>query len=64
MWAVEADGAPTKGMRDVWAGQRAELDGYLERFRELLEVDLAEVNALAQRLGIPWVGPVEPKIIS
>jgi len=63
-WAAEADGPPTQGMRDVWALQKTELDGYLHRFQELLEVDLADVNALAQRLGVPWVGPLPERVIS
>jgi photosystem II stability/assembly factor-like uncharacterized protein len=54
-WASAGDGAPTQGMKQVWAEQRQELQGYLHRYQQLLDVDLANVNALAQRLGVPWV---------
>ena len=64
-WAGEGDGAPTQGMKEVWAEQKKELQGYLDRFQQLLDVDLAQVNALAQRLGVPWVVVKEkPKVIS
>jgi photosystem II stability/assembly factor-like uncharacterized protein len=64
-WASEGDGAPTQGMKEVWAEQKKELEGYLARYQQLLDVDLARVNALAQRLGVPWVVVSEkPKVIS
>ena len=64
-WAAEGDGAPTQGVESVRAEQKVELQGYLDRFQQLLEVDLVRVNALAQRLGVPWVVVKErPKVIS
>jgi chromosome segregation ATPase len=64
-WASEGDGAPTQGMKQVWAEQKRELQGYLDRYQQLLDVDLAHVNALAARLGVPWVVVKEkPKVIS
>jgi hypothetical protein len=54
-WALDSDGAPTQGMRDVYADQRKELDGYLAELRTLIDRDLAAINALASRLGIGHV---------
>ena len=54
-WAIEGDGAPTQGMREVYADQRKELDGYLGELRVLIDKDLAAINALAARLGIGHV---------
>ncbi|MEZ4588942.1 MAG: hypothetical protein R2909_21425 [Gemmatimonadales bacterium] len=54
-WAIEGDGAPTQGMREVYADQRRELDGYLSELRALLEGDLAAINALASELGVGHV---------
>ena len=51
-WVIEGDGAPTQGMREVYADQRRELDGYLGELRILIERDLAEINGLAAQLGI------------
>ncbi len=55
MWAAEGDGAPTQGMREVWAAQEEELQGYLDELDSLLATDLAEINTMADRLGIPYV---------
>ena len=55
VWAIEGDGAPTQGMKEVAADQRKELDGYLAELRSLIDRDLAAINALAARLGIPHV---------
>ncbi len=55
MWAVDGDGAPTQGMKDVYAGQRQELDGYLAELRVLIDQDLAAVNARAAQLGITHI---------
>ena len=54
-WVVEGAGAPTQGMREVYAEQRRELDGRLAELRRLLDQDLAAINGLAQRLGIAYV---------
>ncbi len=64
-WAGEGDGAPTQGMKEVWAEQQVELQGYTDRFQQLIDVDLARVNDLARRLGVAWVVVKEkPKVIS
>jgi hypothetical protein len=42
-------------MREVYAAQRKELDGYVAEFRTLLDRDLAAINALADKLGIKYV---------
>ena len=60
MWAVDGDGAPTQGMKDVYAGQRQELDGYLAELRVLIDRDLAAVNARAAQLGITHIIPSTP----
>ncbi len=54
-WIAEAGGAPTQGMREVYAAQKQELDGYASRFDGLLSVDLAGLNRQAQSLGIGYV---------
>jgi photosystem II stability/assembly factor-like uncharacterized protein len=54
-WATEGIGPPTQGMREVYAAQRKELDGYVAEFRTLLDRDLAAINALADKLGIKYV---------
>jgi photosystem II stability/assembly factor-like uncharacterized protein len=54
-WAIEGDGAPTQGMKEVFADQRRELDGYLADLLGLVETDLAAINGLASRLGVGHV---------
>jgi photosystem II stability/assembly factor-like uncharacterized protein len=54
-WAVEGDGAPTQGMREVFADQSKELDGDLGDLRRLLDESLGAINTLARRLGIDYV---------
>ena len=60
-WAVEAAGAPTQGMREVYADQRKELDGHLAVLRRLIENDLAQINALAEKLGINHIVVTTPR---
>lgn len=54
-WVSEGDGAPTQGMRQVWAEQRRELEGYLARLDALLAEDLAGLNQQAARLGLGFI---------
>jgi len=54
-WIVEGDGAPTQGMRDVYAEQLKELRGYEARFKTIVESDLPEVNKLAASLGLGFI---------
>jgi hypothetical protein len=62
-WAIEGDGAPTQGMRDVYTDQRKELDGHLAELRTLIDRDLAAINALAARLGVQHVVVPAPKLV-
>jgi hypothetical protein len=55
MWVVTADGLPTQGMKEVFADQRKELDGYLAELRVLIEKDLTAINARASQLSIGHV---------
>lgn len=54
-WASEGGGAPTQGMREIFAEQQKELGGYVGELRTLLETDLARINSLAARLGIQHI---------
>ncbi len=54
-WALEGQGAPTQGMRDVYADQRKELDGYVAELWTLMDKDLAAINSLAVKLGIQYI---------
>ncbi len=54
-WIVEADGAPTEGVRQVYEEQRKELAGYETRFHALVDNDLAAVNRQAASLGIGFI---------
>jgi photosystem II stability/assembly factor-like uncharacterized protein len=49
---IEADGAPTQGMREVYAGLRKELDGLDAEFRGLVTTDLAALNRMARDLNL------------
>jgi photosystem II stability/assembly factor-like uncharacterized protein len=55
-FAYEADGAPTKGMRDVYAGYAARLaEGDAEWKQVLAEVET--LNRKAREAGVPHVAP-------
>ena len=49
---VEADGAPTQGMREVYGGLRKELDGLDAEFRGVVTTDLAALNRMARDLNL------------
>jgi hypothetical protein len=49
---VEADGAPTQGMREVYAMLKKELDGIDGEFRGLVSGDLAALNRTARELNL------------
>jgi photosystem II stability/assembly factor-like uncharacterized protein len=53
--AKDGDGAPTQGLRDVYAEQKRELEQYATELRNLLQGDLARLNEQAKGLGIPNV---------
>jgi photosystem II stability/assembly factor-like uncharacterized protein len=55
MWAVEADGPPTEGMKQVLGGQEKELAELEKETQAFLAKDVADVNATASRLGVGFV---------
>ena len=52
MWAASGDGAPTQGVRAVYADQRRELDGYEAELRAILAADVAALNRRARELDL------------
>ncbi|HKV08584.1 MAG TPA: hypothetical protein VJ725_10620, partial [Thermoanaerobaculia bacterium] len=54
-WVTDGSGAPTQGMKEVFAEQEKELAGYEKELDQLLGSDLAAVNAQAGQLGMGWV---------
>jgi photosystem II stability/assembly factor-like uncharacterized protein len=54
-WSGGGEGAPTQGMREVFAAQVKELDGDEAELAGLLDRDLAALNQAAARLGVPGV---------
>jgi hypothetical protein len=53
--ATDSDGAPTQGVRDVYADQKRELDGYESMVKRVFESDLTPLNGLAKKLDLPTV---------
>lgn len=54
-WSAGGAGAPTQGMREVFAAQVKELDGYEAELSALLGKDLAALNQTAAQLGVPGI---------
>jgi hypothetical protein len=54
-FASWGDGAPTQGVRDVYAGQKRELDAFEAEANAIFGRDLAAINALAAKLGVPFI---------
>jgi photosystem II stability/assembly factor-like uncharacterized protein len=54
-WVNAGDGPPTQGMREVFAEQKRELEGYEAELAELVGKDLARLNATADGLKLPVV---------
>jgi photosystem II stability/assembly factor-like uncharacterized protein len=54
-WIGDGDGAPTQGMREVYAAQRKELAGLESEVFALVAGEVASINALAARLGLPLI---------
>jgi photosystem II stability/assembly factor-like uncharacterized protein len=52
--AADGDGPPTQGVRDLYAEQRRELDGYEATMKTLL-AELATLNAAAKKLDLPHI---------
>jgi hypothetical protein len=59
-FVTEADGLPTQGVRDAYAEQKKELDGYDAQFQQLMTTDLASLNDAAKKQDLPVVVVVEP----
>ena len=58
-FVTEADGLPTQGVRDAYAEQKKELDGYDAQFQQLMTTDLASLNDAAKKQDLPVVVVVE-----
>ena len=54
-WAAEGDGAPTQGMREMYAEHARELKQLEDEWKGLVAGDLAEVNRKARDLGLELV---------
>jgi photosystem II stability/assembly factor-like uncharacterized protein len=60
--AKEADGAPTQGLREVYADQAKLLEQYEEEWKSLIGKDLEQLNEQAKKQGYPFViVPAEEK---
>jgi hypothetical protein len=55
MWAIEGDGAPTEGMKQVLEGLEKEIAAIEPDITKLLEQDVAEINTRAQKLGLAFI---------
>jgi hypothetical protein len=51
----EGDGAPTQGMREVFAAHQAELDGLVKELDQLLAEDLRRIEEMADGLKLGFV---------
>jgi photosystem II stability/assembly factor-like uncharacterized protein len=51
----DGDGAPTQGMREVLAGQVAELAAHEAALAAMVRDDLSRVNGLAREIGLEWI---------
>ncbi|MFL6195117.1 MAG: WD40/YVTN/BNR-like repeat-containing protein [Thermoanaerobaculia bacterium] len=54
-WVRNGNGAPTQGMREVFAAQVKELEGYESELNGLLGTDLSSLNQTASQLALPVV---------
>jgi photosystem II stability/assembly factor-like uncharacterized protein len=54
-WAAEADGLPTRGMREMHAELRGQLDEREKEWRALVAGDLAALNRKARESGLAFV---------
>lgn len=55
MWASEGDGPPTEGMKQVLALLEQELAAIEPEATKILEQEVAEINARAQKLGVTYI---------
>jgi photosystem II stability/assembly factor-like uncharacterized protein len=54
-FASEGNGAPTQGVREVFADQKKELDAFETEAKTIFATDVAAINALAAKLGLAFV---------
>ena len=54
-FVTDGDGAPTEGMRQVFADQKRELEAWQGRVKQFVAGDIAALNAQASQLGIGFV---------
>jgi hypothetical protein len=56
-FALDSDGAPTQGMKEVYAELQRELKALTDEWQALLKGDVAAFNAQAKKLDLPglWV---------
>ena len=55
MWAIESDGPPTEGMKQVLEGQEKELQDLEKETQAFVSQDVAPINAAAAKLGLGFV---------
>ena len=55
MWATEAQGSPTAGMKQVLEEQENELDALSRETDQFIRQDVAQLNELAAKLAMPFV---------
>lgn len=53
-FAIDSDGVPTQGMREVAAADKAELDGFETEWKQLL-AELASLNDAARKADLPII---------
>jgi hypothetical protein len=54
-YAMDGDGLPTRGLKDLFADMQKELSGYDAQLKQLIETDLGALNASAKSLDVPTV---------
>ncbi|HEY6549320.1 MAG TPA: glycosyl hydrolase, partial [Vicinamibacteria bacterium] len=54
-WALEGEGRPTQGMKEMAAEHRKELEGLLAEWRSLVAGEIAALNAKARELSLGFV---------
>jgi hypothetical protein len=55
MWAIDAEGAPTKGMLEVLQAQEKELSDLERETKNFIEEEVGTLNATAVKLGLSFV---------
>jgi hypothetical protein len=55
MWAVEAEGPPTSGMRQVLEEQEKELEALTRETDAFFRDEVTPLNELAKQLSLPFI---------